>query len=104
MKIFNSFRRLFRRKKVVSPESLTTPPPEKLLQLLQVIDHTQAVEFTCADVYRLADQYAEMIRRHEDVSRLMPLVQHHLSFCVDCREELEALLRMLEADVDSKYP
>jgi hypothetical protein len=100
MKIFNSFRRFFRRKRAGSARSLAVPSPETMLQLLKVIQHTQAVEFTCADVYRLADQYAEMTRRHEDVARLMPLVQHHLTLCASCREELEALLRMLEVDVD----
>jgi predicted anti-sigma-YlaC factor YlaD len=48
-------------------------------------------------VHRLLDQFAEAVLRGEDVARLMPLVQRHLDMCPDCREEFEALLRILKA-------
>ena len=35
--------------------------------------------------------------RGEDAGHLMPLVQQHLDLCAECREEYEALLRVLEA-------
>jgi hypothetical protein len=34
------------------------------------------------------------------MSGLMPIVQHHLDTCPDCREEFEALLRILKASPD----
>jgi predicted anti-sigma-YlaC factor YlaD len=34
--------------------------------------------------------------RGEDASHLMPMVQKHLNMCPDCREEYEALLKMME--------
>jgi predicted anti-sigma-YlaC factor YlaD len=40
-----------------------------------------------------------MVRRGEDTASLMPLVEHHLKMCPDCREEVEALLRILDQDV-----
>lgn len=65
-------------------------------KFMQMILNTREVEYSCDDVYDLLDQYAEMIARGEDVSRLMPLVKHHIEMCTDCREELEALLRVLQ--------
>jgi hypothetical protein len=49
------------------------------------------------------DQFAEMVMRGEDVAHLMPLVQHHLDMCADCREEFEALLRILRASPTPSY-
>lgn len=44
------------------------------------------------------DEYVELVRHGEDTSKLMPLVEHHLKMCGDCREEVEALLRMMDSD------
>jgi hypothetical protein len=68
-------------------------------QLLQVIQQTEEVEYSCDDVYRLMDQYVELVKRGEDTASLMPLVEHHLKMCPDCREEVEALLRVLDQDL-----
>lgn len=62
-----------------------------------MLEHTQDVECSCDDVYRLMDEYAEAVRSGRDVRYLLPLVHHHLQMCSDCRQELEALLRALEA-------
>jgi hypothetical protein len=59
------------------------------------IAHTREVELACDEVLALMDQFAEMVMRGEDAAQLMPLVQHHLEMCGDCREEFEALLRIL---------
>lgn len=64
--------------------------------ILQMLDHTREDEYSCDDVYKLLDQYAEMVARGEDAEQLMPLIHHHLEMCKDCREEYEALLRILE--------
>lgn len=65
--------------------------------VLNSVRLTEEVEYSCEDVYRLMDQYVEMVRRGEDPARLMPLVEHHLKMCGDCREEVEALLRMVDS-------
>jgi hypothetical protein len=62
-----------------------------------MLEHTQEVECSCDDVYRLMDEYAEAVRSGRDVRYLLPLVHHHLEMCGDCRQELEALLKALEA-------
>jgi hypothetical protein len=71
--------------------------PEALEKMLRGLEQTRDVEITCDEVLQVLDQVAEARLRGEDVARLMPLVQHHLETCADCREELEALLRILRA-------
>lgn len=72
------------------------PAPAVLKAMLHKISQTQEVELTCGEVYDLLDQYAEMAAKGENVSQLMPLVKQHLEMCADCREEFEALLKVLQ--------
>ena len=69
-----------------------------LRKLLNAIEQTQDVEYSCDEVYQLLDQYTEAVERGEDAAQLMPLVKHHLDLCPDCREEFEALLSVLEGN------
>ena len=71
--------------------------PRVLRKVAQQIEMTHEVEYSCDDVLRLLDQFAEAVLRGEDVAQLMPLVQRHLEMCPDCREEFEALMRILKA-------
>lgn len=71
--------------------------PDAVQKLVHELEHTRDTEYTCDEVLRLLDQFAEAVLRGEDAARLMPLVQHHLDNCVDCREEFEALMRVLRA-------
>ena len=70
---------------------------EMLPAIMQSLDLTDIEEYTCDQVYELLDQFAETIQRGEDASKLMPLVQHHLDMCGDCREEFDALLSILKS-------
>ena len=72
-------------------------PPGAALKVARQIEMTDEAEYSCDDVHRLLDQFAEAVLRGEDTARLMPLVQKHLAMCQDCREEFEALLRILRA-------
>ena len=71
--------------------------PENIKKLLQMIENTREIELTCDDVYKLLDQYTEAVLHGDNAKQLMPLVEHHIEICPDCREEFEALLRILEA-------
>lgn len=71
--------------------------PAEYQMLIEMVEKTQEIEFSCEDVYRLLDQYTEMMYRGENVDQLMPLVEHHIEICPDCREEFEALLHILKA-------
>ena len=73
------------------------PAPDPVMPaLLGMLSMTDEQELSCDDVFALLDQFAELVKRGEDASHLMPMVQKHLNMCPDCREEYEALLLMME--------
>jgi len=96
MRFYEFFRRLFKRPGLSGVKNGKFSP-EMLRKMMQQLEHTQDVELTCDEVLALLDQFAEAYLRGEDVARLLPLVQHHLDMCGDCREEFEALVRILQA-------
>jgi hypothetical protein len=71
--------------------------PVEFQKLIQMVEKTQEIELPCDDVYQILDQYTELVYRGEHAQELMPLVEHHIEICPDCREEFEALLRILQA-------
>lgn len=79
------------------PMRATPLPPEALPKIARQLQATYEVEYSCDDVLRLLDQFAEAVLRGEDAASLMSLVQRHLDMCPDCREEFEALMRVLRA-------
>ena len=70
---------------------------EVLKAMLRKIGQTQEIELSCGEVFDLLDQYAESAANGEDAAQLMPLVRQHLEMCPDCREEFEALLKVLQS-------
>jgi hypothetical protein len=93
--------RLFKRfQKETSQEKKMAVSPSQVEMVLHMAQKTQEVEFSCDETHRLLDQYAEMVLRGEDVMSLLPQVHYHLEMCSDCREELEALKRILEAHLE----
>jgi predicted component of type VI protein secretion system len=72
------------------------PDPETMQKLLRMVARTEQNEISCDDVYAVLDQFAEAVKRGEDLLPFMPLVRQHLEMCPDCREEYEAILLMLQ--------
>ncbi len=77
-------------------------PQEEVRQAVQMVlagaVSSDEIELDCDQVLDLLDQYAEAVQNGQDAARLMPLVSRHLDRCADCREEYEALLRILQAE------
>ena len=94
MRLINVFKR-WKRRKQPKPSS-----SRAMRKMLRMVERTRDDEYSCDQVHELLDQFAEAIARGEDVAKLMPLVQHHLDMCPDCREEFEALLRIVQAVPD----
>jgi hypothetical protein len=63
-----------------------------LRQIVQVVAATRTDEISCEACFQQMDLYVEITLQGSDPALLMPLVQHHLSFCRDCREEFDTLL------------
>ena len=97
MKLREAINRLVKRMGLVKEESDMQQLPAEFQKLIGMVDKTQEIELSCDEVYHLLDQYTEVVDRGEDAQKLMPLVEHHIDICPDCREEFEALLRVLQA-------
>jgi predicted transcriptional regulator len=98
MKLNKAFKHLFRRLGLFAEEENCMQIPEHLKKMIQMIESTQEIEFSCDEVYQLIDQYTEVVSKGGDSRELMPLVEQHINMCPDCREEFEALLRILQAN------
>lgn len=96
MKLREAITRLLKRTGSDKEES-TMQVPAQFQKLITMIEKTQEIELSCDEVYRLLDQYTETVHQGEHAETLMPLVEHHIEICPDCREEFEALLRILQA-------
>lgn len=98
MRLIETLKRLFARSRQGwKPAPQAAHPPESFEKMIRQLEQTQEVEYSCDDVHRVLDQFAEAVIRGLDVRQLMPFVQRHLDMCPDCREEFEALLRILRA-------
>ena len=65
---------------------------EMLKRMVRDIALTEPREIGCDTCFDQIDEYIELILAGRNVSEAMPLVQHHLLMCKDCRDEFEALL------------
>lgn len=97
MKITDFFKR-FPRMVARDRKIEAVPSPQMVKVLLKSVQVTREDEYSCGEVDRLLDEYAEKVTRGEDTAALMPLMRHHLELCAACKEEYEALLRMLDTN------
>lgn len=70
---------------------------QKLKRLVRGIMTTRPDEIGCDECFEQLDRFVEMRLSGKDAAEAMPLVRDHLDRCGDCREEFEALLRVLHA-------
>jgi len=95
MRLTNPFSRLFKRPEQESSKKLRIDK-EKFQQMLKVIEQTRQDELSCDQIESLICQYSEIVQDGGNAATFMPLIQHHLDLCQDCREEFEALMRVLK--------
>ena len=63
-----------------------------LKQMVRDLADTRSEEIGCDTCFGQIDQYAELVLAGRSPEEAMPLVEHHLSVCNECRDEFEALL------------
>jgi predicted component of type VI protein secretion system len=95
MKFFEWIQNLFASKKEAPARGTQAEKSEMIQKVLAMLSETREDELTCDQVLAVLDQFAELAARGEDVSKLMPLVQHHLQMCADCMEEYRVLERII---------
>ncbi len=69
---------------------------ESLERLMSLLSVTQDDELSCEEVYNCLDEYVDCLASNQDVGGKRPRVEIHMSFCADCRDELEALIHALD--------
>lgn len=70
---------------------------DTLHQMVRGIMTTREDEIACDECFDLLDQFAELAFQGKDPSVIMPLVQHHLEHCVECKEEYDLLMKSLRS-------
>jgi hypothetical protein len=66
-------------------------------RLMMALSMTNDDEMSCADVFAMLDEYAEMsVISEEQAAALMPLVEMHLAMCADCHEYYDVLRGILQ--------
>lgn len=71
--------------------------PDRLPAMMQMIAATRGDEIGCDECFEHLGHFAELTLAGRSAAEILPLVQHHLDQCRDCREEYEALLAALQA-------
>lgn len=77
------------------PTSTHGADARELEKLVRGIAMTRSDEIACDECFERLDWFAETTIAGHGAAEAMPLVQHHLDRCDDCREEFEALLTAL---------
>jgi len=74
----------------------------RIVRLLQEIISLHESELDCESCGEQIDCLAELVAVGHDPKKLLPAVQIHLECCTDCREEFEALLCILKAQLSGQ--
>ncbi|MCA9866692.1 MAG: hypothetical protein KIS95_03365 [Anaerolineae bacterium] len=80
-----------------APACVNVPLNDASLErLMHMLNETRSDELTCEEVFNCLDEYVDCLEAYQDVGGKKPLVEHHLSMCPDCRDQLDALIHALE--------
>ena len=71
---------------------------DQLSQFTQMITATREHEINCSECAALAAEFAERQLAGLEIDAALSKVEQHLQICPECREELAALKRILEAE------
>ena len=68
-----------------------------LTKMAGMIKATLEDECDCGAVYEVMDELVEALEQGVDLSEARPEIEHHLAMCPCCKDELDALRRILAA-------
>ncbi len=74
--------------------SLTAPQVKGLVQMIGL---TRDREFNCSECLEHVSEYAEHQMTGQELDAAIACIEQHLKLCPECREEYEALLKILRA-------
>ena len=70
-------------------------------KFLRMLSLTRERELTCSEAQALLDVYVDLELAGENPQQVMPDVSQHLRICPECREEHDALLKILQEDEEA---
>ena len=73
---------------------------EQVEALLKMIGLTREDEIDCDECLSQVAEFAERELAGKAIPQGLDAVRHHLAVCAECREEYEALQRVLESSDD----
>ena len=65
--------------------------------IVKMLGLTRDREFNCSECLQHVSEFAECQLANRPVAEALALVEHHLTLCPECREECEALMKILKA-------
>jgi hypothetical protein len=74
--------------------------PSFLQMLIGMVIGTRQEELSCDECFEQVDRFAEMMLEGKNAAEALPLVEAHLQGCAECKEEFEALLTALRAQLN----
>lgn len=76
---------------------MKTLTPEQIKNLGELLGLTAEQEIHCGDFLRHVGEYARATQERTPLDETLQLVHQHTTVCPECREEFEALMKILKA-------
>ena len=70
---------------------------EQVGSIVKMLGLTRDREFNCGECLQHVSEFAECQLANKPVSEVIASVEQHLALCPECREEYEALMKILKA-------
>jgi len=70
---------------------------EQVGSIVKMLGLTTDREFNCSECLQHVSEFAECQLVNKPVGEIISKVEQHLALCPECREEYEALIKILQA-------
>jgi hypothetical protein len=70
---------------------------EQVGGIVKMLGLTRDREFTCSECLQHVGEFAECRLANRPLDEVIASVEQHLALCPECREEFEALMKILKA-------
>jgi hypothetical protein len=71
---------------------------EQVGGIVKMLGLTRDREFNCSECLQHVGEFAECQLLKKPLDEVIASVEHHLALCPECREEFEALMKILKAE------
>jgi uncharacterized protein with PIN domain len=65
--------------------------------IVKMLGLTREREFNCSECLQHVSEFAECRLANQPLDEVIARVEQHLALCPECREEFEALMKILQA-------